>query len=92
VLRQLSYWLRRAARPAEFAIRIRNGVARLERGRVPAGFVEDCTSIAAEFECGDGWIEGVRGSRGVNLRFSPGIGERSHQRFRNVFGLPGDGS
>ena len=81
------YWLKRLAHPPTFVITVRNGVARRTKGTVPAQWIADCTTIAADFGIARGHVEGVCSDRGLGLRFSPDVPARSHQRFRNVFAV-----
>jgi hypothetical protein len=79
-------WLRRLAAPPVFVVTFGpDGAATLARGTVPATFVSDCRTIAAEFAITAGAVEGVRTSHGVLLRFASEVPAASHQRFRNVF-------
>ena len=85
---RLQSWLRRLANPPRFAVQFHDGLASLAHGRAPAGFVDDCTAIAAEFGIRSGWLEARQGNHGPQLTFSPAIPAAAHQRLRNVFGLP----
>lgn len=72
---------------AEFVVVIENGVARLQRGQAPRGFIEDCERLCAERAIRSGRVTGTRSSGAVKLGFSAGIAEPDRQRFRNVWNL-----
>ena len=86
MLRRAFQCLTRLANPPVFVITIADGVARSTKGRAPASWIHDCTSVATDFGISRGHIDGVRTLHGIALRFSPDICAASHQRFRNVLG------
>lgn len=75
----------------DFVIRIENGQARLVRGKVPPGLVQDVGEVCRDAGVYSGSVWGYRRGRGLGLRlnFSGDIPEPCRQRLRNLMNLPG---
>lgn len=73
--------------PPAFTIRISHGEARLKRGKLTSSFLKECSGIAGQSGLDSGWIWGCRQGNRISLEFSPGIGRRERQRFRNLAGM-----
>jgi hypothetical protein len=71
-----------------FVLSVRSGRVLVLRGRVPAGFLGDVSSIVARpTAVRAGTIRGVKGENHARLVVSGDIDEGRAQRLRNAFGL-----
>ncbi len=73
--------------PPLFTIRIKNGKAFLENGKLTSAFLGDCTDIARKNGISSGWIWGYTSPGGARMEFSSGINKGDRQRFRNAAGV-----
>ncbi len=74
-----------------FSVELRDGAARVRRGKPPSGFVRGCEDVARQYGLKQGRIQAVRTDRGVELRFSRHLPPKTHQAFRNVWTPPPGG-
>ena len=74
-----------------FSVELRDGTARVRRGKPPAGFLRGCEDVARQFGLKRGRIAAVRTDTGVQLRFSRDLPAKTHQAFRNVWTPPPGG-
>src|SRR6185436_2124585 len=68
-----------------FVVSVREGKPRVDRGKVPPRFVAFVEETCAERGIRRARISGFQTGRRITLRFSKGIPERDHQKFRNVW-------
>ncbi len=74
-----------------FAVELRDGAARVRRGKPPTAFLRGCEEVARQFRLKRGRITAVRTDAGVQLRFSRDLPKKTHQAFRNVWTPPPGG-
>ncbi|WP_018140491.1 MULTISPECIES: DUF3634 family protein [unclassified Thioalkalivibrio] len=74
-----------------FSVELRDGAARVRRGKPPSRFVSGCEDVARRYGLKRGQINAVRTDGGVQLRFSRDLPEMTHQAFRNVWTPPPGG-
>ncbi len=82
----LKILLRRIS-PPFFTIRIRDGEAMLQNGKMTPAFLHDCGLIAKRSGIRSGWIWGIREGASIKLDFSGTIEDGDRQRFRNILGV-----
>ena len=70
-----------------FSFSVHQGKVLLERGRPPAGFTTEVSTIVARARVKTGTIRAVTAEHGFRLVVSGGIDERTEQRLRNLFAL-----
>jgi hypothetical protein len=68
-----------------FEVRVEGGAARVEKGRAPRRFVEDCEAVARDADLDGVRIWGVGSRKRVSLMFSKGIPANVRQRLRNAW-------
>lgn len=73
-------------RPA-FVLVVKEGKARVKKGKVLRGFIEDCEDLISEGKIQRATIKGFMKSGHLALRFSHQIPKSYHQRFRNAWGF-----
>ncbi len=73
--------------PPLFTIRIKDGKALLENGKLTPSFIGDCSDIARKSRIYSGWIWGHISPGGARMEFSSEISKRDRQRFRNAAGV-----
>src|SRR5262245_23441004 len=69
-------------------VRIRDGVARVTRGKAPATFVREVEQVCGA-TVSRGWVGGARKGQRVVLAFSRSIPESCRQQLRNLWHLHG---
>lgn len=74
-----------------FSVQLRDGTARVRRGKPPTRFVRGCEDVARQYGLTRGRIDAVRTDAGVQLRFSRDLPAKTHQAFRNVWTPPPGG-
>lgn len=74
-----------------FTVELRDGAARVRRGKPPSGFARGCEDVARRHGLKRGRISAVRTDQGVRLRFSRHLPANTHQAFRNVWTPPPGG-
>ena len=72
-----------------FVIRIKDGGARLARGKVTSTFLEQVGHACAESGVSRGWVGGVWRGKRLALAFSRNIPPGCQQRLRNLWALQG---
>jgi Protein of unknown function (DUF3634) len=87
MLRALTHWLQRLANPPLCSLEFVPEGVRCRRGSPPPSFVTDCGDVARELGIARGHLDVVGSEGRLQLRFSPELPARSHQRFRNVLGV-----
>jgi hypothetical protein len=81
----LIYWV---VRPKHvFVIRVRNGVARLERGAVDDDYVKDVQDICRLWGFTDGVVKGVRQGERVKIQTAGEIPQSHAQAFQNAWNV-----
>jgi hypothetical protein len=66
-----------------FEIEIRDGTARIRKGKVTGAFLTSVTDACTETGLTRGWIGGVAQGRRISLRFSRHFSRALKQRVRN---------
>ncbi|WP_018936251.1 DUF3634 family protein [Thioalkalivibrio sp. ALJ24] len=74
-----------------FTVELRDGTARVRRGKPPRAFLRGCEDVARQYRLKRGRIHAVRADGGVQLRFSRDLPKNTHQAFRNVWTPPPGG-
>jgi hypothetical protein len=72
-----------------FVVLIRNGTARVSRGKVPRAFLAEVSDECRRSGLSNGVVKGVRRGPRLSLAFSRSIPEECRQRLRNVWQLTG---
>src|SRR4051794_14427290 len=68
-----------------FKISVSNGSARLVKGKLSQGLVQEIRDICRERGIARGWIGGVRRGRAVTLVFSRSVPADCRQQLRNLW-------
>jgi len=81
-------WL--AARPpAVFVVTVRDGLARVKRGKVTDAFLAAVVEVCREFDVSTAEVRGVARNVRIALHFSSSLPEAARQRLRNWWAMSG---
>lgn len=82
------YFLWTAFKPqCAFVIAIRDGVARLARGKATQAFVDAVSEVCGECDLQRGEVRGIRQKHGLRLEFSWQVPAPCRQRIRNIWAM-----